>query len=289
MKILVIGNGFVAAPIVRKLESEGHELLIYTRTYRQNIRTRQIVGDVLVFGDFEQVLKWKPQVIIQTAWVTTYGLYTNDQSNYKYAQFTSDLAKCVIGTEIEHLIILGTCAEYGPQTSESTAGITSLNPKSLYAEQKVVAFNSVRASLFQSDTRLTWARIFQPYGPDQDINRLLPYLIDSLNKGKLINLRDTSTILDWITNRDIASAISWILNNDTPVEVDLGTSFGYTNVELLKQLESSFEDSYQWERLAGQGSKGAQVSVAGKDSPLFKSGWVPKDSLSMGIEWVLNS
>lgn len=289
MKILVIGNGFIAAPIIRRLESEGHELLIYSRTYKQGIETNQIIGDVLAFDNFARVLKWKPQVIIHTAWVTRYGLYVDNRSNYVYAQFTTELAKCAVGTEIQHLIILGTCAEYGPQTSASTAGITKLNPKSVYAEQKVVAFNSARASLFESNVRLTWARIFQPYGPNQDINRLLPYLIDSLKGGKLINLSDTSTILDWITIRDIASAIAWIINNDTPVEVDLGTSFGYTNVELLKHLEGKFENSNQWARLARQGSPGSQVSLAGKDSPLFKSGWLPKDTLSMGIEWVLNS
>ena len=289
MKILVIGSGFIATPIIRRLESEGHELLIYARTYKQGIETNQIIGDVLAFSDFVKVLQWNPQVIIHTAWVTKYGLYMADPSNYVYAQFTSELAKFAVGTGIEHLIILGTCAEYGPQTSASTAGVTNLNPKSVYAEQKVVAFNSARASLLQSNVRLTWARIFQPYGPDQDIKRLLPYLIDSLKKGKPINLSDTSTILDWITTRDIASAISWIINNDTPVEVDLGTSFGYTNVELLKHLEDTFEDSHQWERLAGPGSTGGQVSLAGKDSPLFKSGWVPKDTLSLGIEWILNS
>ena len=289
MKILVIGNGFIAAPIIHRLESEGHELLIYSRTYKKGIEANQIIGDVLAFSDFEKVHQWGSQVIIHTAWVTKYGLYMNDPSNYAYAQFTSELSKFALGTGIEHLIILGTCAEYGPQTSASTAGVTNLNPKSVYAEQKVVAFNSAKASLFQSNVRLTWARIFQPYGPGQDINRLLPSLIDSLKRVKPINLNDTSTILDWITTRDIASAVSWIMNNDTPVEVDVGTSFGYTNVELLRHLEDAFEDSHQWERFAGQGSTNAQVSLVGKDSPLFKSGWVPKDTLSEGIEWVLNS
>ena len=34
MKILVIGNGFIASPIIQKLESEGHQLLIYSRTLK---------------------------------------------------------------------------------------------------------------------------------------------------------------------------------------------------------------------------------------------------------------
>lgn len=289
MKILIIGNGFIGTPIIQKLESEGHELLIYSRTFKQGIESQQVIGDVLVFNDFVRALLWKPQVIIHTAWVTTHGIYTRDPSNYSYAQFTSELARYIVYTEVEHLIILGTCAEYGSQSMPSTAGITKLNPNNLYAEQKVVAFNSVKESLLGSNVRLSWARIFQPYGPNQDKKRLVPYLIDSLKGGDQIHLIDTSSILDWITTRDIASAISWIINNDTPIEVDIGTSFGFTNMELLKHLENLLGNTDQWTRLAPQTYIGYQVSLVGKDSPLFKSGWRPEDSLGSGLDWVLNS
>jgi len=289
MKILIIGNGFIGTPIIQKLESERHELLIYSRTFKQGIESQQVIGDVLVFNDFVRALLWKPQVIIHTAWVTTHGIYTGDPSNYSYAQFTSELARYIVYTEVEHLIILGTCAEYGSQSMPSTAGITKLNPNNLYAEQKVVAFNSVKESLLGSNVRLSWARIFQPYGPNQDKKRLVPYLIDSLKGGDQIHLIDTSSILDWITTRDIASAISWIINNDTPIEVDVGTSLGFTNMELLKHLENLLGNNDQWTRLAPQTYIGYQVSLVGKDSPLFKSGWRPEDSLGSGLDWVLNS
>lgn len=288
MKILVIGNGFIATSIIQRLESEGHELLIYSRTLKQGIGSQQVIGDVLVFDDFTRALSWKPQVIIHTAWVTTHGLYNADPSNYSYAQFTSELARYIVHTDVEHLIILGSCAEYGPQSTASTAGVTKLNPNNLYSEQKVFAFNSAKESLLGSNVRLSWARIFQPYGPNQDKKRLLPYLIDCLKGGNQIHLNDTSSTLDWITTRDIASAISWIINNDTPIEVDIGTSLGFTNLELLKHLESLLGNSDQWARLAQQTSTGNQVSVVGKDSPLYKSGWLPKDSLYTGLEYVLN-
>jgi hypothetical protein len=33
----------------------------------------------------------------------------------------------------------------------------------------------------------------------------------------------------------------------------------------------------------------SEVFVVGKDSPILKSGWLPKDSLKSGLEWVLES
>lgn len=289
MKILVIGGGFIAGSIVQRLESEGHELRVYSRSMNTRIQCRQILGDIFNFEEFSKTLTWKPQIIIHTAWITTPGIYRDDRSNLKYADFTSKLARYIRNSDTEHLIILGTCAEYGHQSGPSTAGITSLSPKTLYAEQKVAAFNAVNAVLQESDTRLTWARVFYPYGPNQDQKRLIPKLIRILKNGEPIQLDDTSSIYDWITLRDISSAISWIIGNSVPTEIDVGTSFGYTNFELLIALEELLQTTNQvpthHEHIIGLN----EVFVAGKKSPLLVSGWLPKDSLISGLEWVLDS
>jgi nucleoside-diphosphate-sugar epimerase len=289
MKILVIGNGFIAGAIIRKLESQGHELLIFSRSTKSGIDSKQIVGNILNYNDFARTLTWKPQVIIHTAWVTTHDRYGQDSSNRDYANFTIKLATSIASASVEHLIVLGTCAEYGSQSIASTAGITSTNPLSLYAKQKVLAFSSTKKILADTNVRFSWARVFHPYGPSQDEKRLIPYLINSIKSGEKVNLLDTTTILDWITTRDIASAISWIIDNDAPIELDIGTSFGYTNLDLLKRLEELVGNSNQWERLTNQISMSEQVSVVGKDSPLFSLGWRPKDCLIQGLDWVLHS
>ena len=287
MKILIIGNGFLATPIVERLESEGHEILIFSRTRSARIQSQQVLGDMFDFKEFIKVLDWKPQVVIHTAWVTTPGVYRNDLSNFQYAEFTTSLAKSIIHSNVEHLIILGTCAEYGYQVGPSTAGFTSLTPSTLYAQQKVVAFNSVRELLQGSDVRFTWARVFYPYGPNQDPKRLIPRLISALKSGETTILVDTSSIYDWITTRDIALAISWVLSNELPTEIDIGTSSGFTNLEIFRTLEKLLQTTNQ---LPSQGTHGYglnEVFVANRNSPLFSSGWSPKDTLSAGLEWVL--
>lgn len=289
MKILVIGGGFIAGSIVQRLKFEGHELRVYSRSINTTIQCRQILGDIFSFEEFLKVLTWKPQIIIHTAWITTPGIYRDDPSNLKYTHFTSELARYIRNSDIEHLIILGTCAEYGRQSAPSTAGITSLSPNTLYAEQKVAAFNAVNEILLESDTRLTWARVFYPYGPNQDQKRLIPKLIRTLKNGIPIQLDDTSSIYDWITIRDISSAISWIINNEVPTEIDVGTTFGFTNFDLLTTLEELLQTTNQIPTRDGHIIGLNEVFVAGKKSPLLVSGWMPKDSLTSGLEWVLDS
>ena len=289
MRILVIGNGFIATSIIQRLESEGHELLVYSRTMSERIHNEQVLGDIFNFEDFLKTFSWKPQIIIHTAWITTPGIYRNDPSNHKYAQFTTDLAEYLTHTDVEHLIVLGTCAEYGHQSGPSVAGVTKLSPSILYAQQKVAAFKAAKEFLEGSKIRMTWARIFYPYGPNQDQKRLIPHLIRSLKNGDPILLTDTSSIHDWITTRDIASAISWVIENEVPMEVDVGTSFGFTNLELLATLAELLQNTNHLDHRNSHSFGLNEVFIAGKDSPLFKSGWLPSDSLSAGLEWVLDS
>jgi nucleoside-diphosphate-sugar epimerase len=289
MKILVIGSGFIGTAIIQRLESEGHELLVYSRTYSKKVHSKQVLVDILDFNDFEKMLSWDPQVVIHTAWITAHGLYQNDFSNYRYARFTIELAERIIHTGIEHLIVLGTCAEYGHQTNASTAGVTKLSPKNLYSAQKVATFQAINELLGGSKVRLTWARVFQPYGPMQDKNRLIPYLIRSIKGGDLIRLSDSSSIRDWITTRDIASAIAWAINHQLTTEIDIGTTFGFTNLEIMNHLEELLGKAVRWEQIISQTPAVKEFSIVGRDSPLPKSGWIPTDSLNNGLEWVLNS
>lgn len=288
MKILVIGNGFIATAILQRLQSEGHELLVFSRKPSERINCQQVSGNIFDFEEFIKVLDWEPQIIINTAWITTPGVYRNDLSNIKYAQFTTDLAKYIAHSDIEHLIILGTCSEYGFQSEPSVAGITNLAPTTLYAQQKVAALNSVKELIQTSDMRFTWARIFYPYGPNQDQKRLIPHLIRSLKNREPVVLDDTSSIHDWITTRDIASAISWAINNELPTELDVGTSFSFTNLELLVILEELLQTTNQLSARELHNIGHNEVFVAGKTSPLFTSGWSPTDSLITGLEWVLS-
>ena len=287
MKILVIGNGFIGASIIQRLNSEGHELLVFSRNAHEQFQCKQIIGDIFNFEDFIEVVLWNPQIIIHTAWITTPGIYRNDPINFKYAQFAIELAKFLAHSDVEHLIILGTCAEYGHQRGPSTAGITKPSPNTLYAQQKVGTFHAVKELLRSSDIRLTWVRIFYPYGPSQDQRRLIPHLIHSLKNYEPVILTDISSFHDWVTTRDIASAISWVIGNQLPTEIDVGTTFGFTNLELLLALEELLQTTNQ---LSAQGMHDFgfnEVHVAGKNSPLFTSGWLPADSLSTGLEWVL--
>ena len=289
MRILVIGNGFIGKSITQKLYTEGHELLNFSKSPKIEMPCKQILGDIFDLNALIETLRWKPEVIIHTAWITAPGIYRSDLSNHEFAQSTIDFVKSILNSSVEHLVVLGSCAEYGHRSSPSTAGVTPLYPNSLYADQKVVTLRAIAEFLTHSEIRFTWARVFYPYGPGQDSKRLIPYLIEALKSERPIELADTSSFYDWVSVRDIASAISWIVSKRISNEIDIGTSFGFTNLEILNNLIELMPNISNARNLGPHKVGISEVFVVGKDSPLLKSGWLPKDSLKSGLEWVLES
>ena len=288
MKILVIGSVFLGKSIIRKIESEMHDVVVFSRTKNSDLKCRQLIGDIFDFQEILELDLWRPEVIINTAWITHHDKYTNDASNYQYAKFAISLSNYDLNMNVKHLLVLGSCAEYGYHKEKSCAGITSLNPVTLYAQQKVFAFNSIKSLLINSNTRLTWARIFYPYGPNQEKKRFIPYIFDSISSGELIKLKNTSAINDWITTSDIASAIDWIIKNDCPLEVDVGTGIGYTNIQIIEEIEKLLKINLYWEIHPEETLNQYGVSVVGSNSYLMQSGWRPNHSLGTGLKWAFN-
>jgi len=289
MKILVIGNGFLAYPIIEKLDSEGHEVNVYSRQVKSNIEVQQIEGNILESEKLQGVFRNNYQVVINTAWITIQNQYRTHESNKEYSRFAISLARRAAQSGVEHFIGFGSCAEYGKQSSPCIAGETLLNPENLYAEQKVKTFQQTRQLLLSTKTRFSWLRIFQPYGLRQDPMRLVPYLINGLKSQSNIELKDKKSLLDWVTTRDIASAVSWVLSNSLPSELDIGTSFGHTNLDILNYLESFLGKAKQFPMLNESTVECPVFLVVGKNSPIFTSGWRPKDTLRSGLEWVLSN
>lgn len=287
MKILILGNGFLAYPLIQLLENQGFELLIFSRDKKSTISSQQMIGDIFDDQLLIEALKWGPKVLINTAWMTSHNTYMNDDRNYAYSRFSKRLAQFSIDSSLEHVIAFGSCAEYGAQSAPSIAGVTKLAPRNVYASQKMESFYLMRDILAGSKIRFTWARIFQPYGKNQDSHRLVPFLINAIRNDLEIELHNSGAINDWITTIDIASAISWIIHNQCATEIDIGTGIGHSNFSLLQKLLIMMGKSRNSFHSNPVSRENSSIAVVGRTSPIFESGWRPKYDLDSGLRWVL--
>ena len=101
---------------------------------------------------------------------------------------------------------MGSSGEYGSLKSPQRES-GKCNPQSIYAKAKLLSsihlINLFRKKKFPS----TILRLYQTYGPKQDINRLIPIVIDSCIKNKKFPCTNGKQYRDFIHVDDLVQSI----------------------------------------------------------------------------------
>ena len=288
---MVGGTGFLGSEIALKLVNEGNSVKSLSRKISSTLKIDQTLGDISSPNSYlELISTWKPEVVVQAAWVTEQMNYRSSPLNKIYAESTVTLARHCFEFGTEHFITLGSCAEYGDPHGPCNASSTPVLALDPYGESKLWTLDQLRLLGSTQKRRITWARVFQPYGRNQDPARLIPFAAKKLASGEKISIKNPHTILDWITSRDVARAISYTLTNELPLVTDIGTSIGTTVVETLTKISELLgADSHLISTLEEiPAEKSPPDLVVSKDSPLLAAGWRPQDDLTSGLTWALS-
>lgn len=292
MKVLVAGGGgFLGAEIITNLIESGYDVKSLSRSITSIINCEQVIADITNPDSYQKLLStWKPDAVIQAAWVTDQKIYRISPLNSEYMDATLRFAEQSYLSDTEHFVAIGSSAEYGIPTEPCNALITPAKPVDIYGTAKLQTFVKLQKIAEKFSGRLSWARIFQPYGPNQDSARLLPFAKDELLAGNSVKVAHPNNILDWISSRDVASALTYALRNPINQIFDVGTSKPVSVIQALRTLATLLNvDSELLESDSKQSSLDEQFTmVVSKDSPLFRAHWSPQDDLISGLKWTLS-
>lgn len=292
MKVLVIGgSGFLGTEIVNELGRQGHEVKSMNRNFSLTLRSEQIVADICNPESYQkEISTWKPEVVIQGAWVTGQSIYRESPLNEQYVTDTLKLAEFCFQSETRHFLVLGSSAEYGVPKEPCNTLSTPTAPTDLYGISKLQTLERLTELAQKYSQRLSWARIFQPYGRNQDSARLIPHAAAELSVGKTVKVSSPFTVLDWISSRDVASAVTFAVQNSLHPIFDIGTSIGSSVLQVLQEVANLLDaDPRLLEIDANSASVKNQFTlVVDKNSPLFTAGWRPQDDLHSGLTWALS-
>jgi nucleoside-diphosphate-sugar epimerase len=288
--LLVGGSGFVGKEILHSLILAGHEVTVMNRELDPQLECKQIQADIFNQGSYrKRMQELKPQWVIQTAWVSQSENYRFSPKNSLYKTATIDFAIDCLESGVEHLMILGSSAEYGSQTLPCDSRRSVPMPTDPYGKSKFETFQILMDASRSYPCSFTWPRIFQAYGKGQDSNRLIPRGLDSLKFGRSMKIDNPKSAFDWISSRDIASALMFCLNNRISGSVDVGTGIPHTVEEVIEQLVELIKPSdheIQSVKFLDQANSHSSLTVS-PESLLFEKGWKPNDDLINGLRWVL--
>lgn len=212
-RVFITGaTGFVGANLVRNLIDKEYEVHILTRKTSNKWRLFDILHkiknytvDLTDFPNLKKTVeKIKPEFIFHLATAGVYGgrqlperdvINTNLLGTFNLINACADINyKCFINT--------GSSSEYGPKDSPMKE-TDICEPVNMYGITKLASTLYGKNIAKSENKPIITLRLFSPFGPYDDIFRLIPYAILNSLEGKDLQLANPKAVRDYVYVGDV--------------------------------------------------------------------------------------
>ena len=208
IKILVIGGtGFIGYHILKKALKKNWSAYSFSTKSPKKLRklstVKYFLGDISKKKTLNKINNYYDFIINAGGYV--------DHSNKKkvietHFKACKNLSKIFLKKKPKLFIQVGSSIEYGKQTSPQKEHHKCL-PKSAYGKAKYMATKFLFNLFKKKNFPVTIIRPYQVYGPSQDINRLIPTVINSCLKNKSFPCSHGNQKRDFIFIDDLVAFI----------------------------------------------------------------------------------
>lgn len=291
MRVFITGaSGFIGSHVTKILISRGHQVAALTVPGDPMTRLQPLLGhfetisatleDTNIFK--KSIDLFQPEACIHLAWYAEPGNYLDSLQNIQSLTSSLSFFQILINAGCRHIIAAGTCFEYDTNFGYLKEDTPSF-PASLYAASKLSCFLTGSGMASKANIPFAWGRIFYPYGPHEDLRRLVPAAISALKNGLPFPATPGEQIRDYIHVIDVASAFCTLMeqkadgiyniSSGSPVSVRhlLETAAGLMNKKNLIQFGAI--PYRNWE----------PPFICGDNKRLKNLGWHPSYSLLDGL------
>jgi nucleoside-diphosphate-sugar epimerase len=206
--LIVGGTGFIGYHLAKRCIQKNWNVTSISTHKPKKIRYDKKIKYIIC--DISKKNKLKSKVIGTFDYVVNLGGYVDHSNKKKTFQShyigLKNLTEIFLSKNIKSFVQLGSGGEYGNsksphrETSNSKAMSVYYKSKLLSTLHLIKLFNKIKFPA-------TILRLYQAYGPRQDINRLIPIVIDSCIKNKRFNCSEGKQLRDFIYIDDVVNAV----------------------------------------------------------------------------------
>lgn len=214
-KILVTGAaGFIGSRVAGALAS-GHEVIAAVRPGDGAARLRSCRGRIRIEPiELEDrralgalLERERPDCLLHAAWYAGAGDYLSSRRNLASLSMTLGVFEEALAAGCARVVGVGTCLEYAAKDAPRLES-DPCAPESLYAACKLAAATVGKALALAAGAEFAWARVFHVHGPDENMGRLLPAVVEALRAGRPFELTLGEQVRDHLHVADVGAAIA---------------------------------------------------------------------------------
>lgn len=219
MRVLITGaTGFIGRHVVPLLLDRGHEVIavarneIRARAFPWFGRVRFVAHDIHLPLDDPFHHFGQPDAVMHLAWP---GLPDYRASFHLDQNLPADqrFLGALIDGGVGHLLVTGTCFEYGLQSGRMTEEMPAV-PVTAYGQAKDALRKYLQARQSQRPFTLQWARLFFMHGEGQNPNSLLAQLDRAISQGQAsFNMSGGEQLRDYLHVREVANRLVALLEH----------------------------------------------------------------------------
>jgi nucleoside-diphosphate-sugar epimerase len=214
-KILIIGGtGFIGYHLAKEALKRGFQVSSISKNKPKKKRylkkVKYIILDISNNGSILKKIKSDFKYVVNLAGYVDHS----DQIKVYKSHYLGckNISNFFLDKKIKNFIQVGSSMEYGLTKSPQKENF-KCKPKSVYGKAKFLSTQYLINLYKKKKFPVTIIRLYQVYGPYQDLNRFIPVIIDSCKNDRNFPCSHGRQFRDFLYINDLIDAIFLILNN----------------------------------------------------------------------------
>lgn len=288
--VLTGGTGFIGQWVIEELLKQQFDIIALIppgETIKKQAGVTPYELDLFDFNKMQQFFKeFSGTHLLHLAWNTEHGKYWTATNNLDWVGSSLKMVALAKEAGIQRIVCAGSCAEYDWTSPSPYKELDSpIVPKTLYGVCKNATREVMETICAQGNLSFAWGRIFFLYGPGENAQRLIPYVISQLLKNEIAELSEGNQIRDFSFVQDVAAALVALLVSEVQGPVNIATGQGHS----LREVTTLIAQKLNKPHLLAFGQKANNPNepddLIGVAHRLQQEvGYTPQTSLSEGLD-----
>ncbi len=210
-KILIPGGtGFIGYHLIVYLVKKGW--IVHSVSKFKPKKTRKVKGVKYIYCDIRDKKKLKSKLDRYYDYIVNLSGYVDHSNNQSITKIHFDgcknLALNFLNNRPKKFVQIGSSIEYGKQRSpQKEAVMKKINTFSVYGNAKLSCTFFLISMYKSKNFPCSIIRLYLTYGPNQDDNRVIPFVINNCLEGKKFNCSPGKQFRDFTFIDDVVEAI----------------------------------------------------------------------------------